>query len=97
MFFLNQNKIKILIPYKKAPEEVKARVKETRRKWLSYRNFFERLFVFQFRKIYLRLDGAQQKDEAIYHLWTIIYDQDINHCNNTTIAVKMEDLKINSR
>ncbi|MFW9899703.1 MAG: hypothetical protein ACFFDY_00270 [Candidatus Thorarchaeota archaeon] len=95
--FIEDGKVKQIIPYKEAPRAVKDKVKEIRKKWLTYRNLFVRPFVFQFRKIYLRLDGVQKKGESIYYMWTILYNCDPFHRNSTTITVRFEDFFINSR
>lgn len=81
---------KKITTYKEAPGAVKDKVKKIRKKWLTYHNFFVRPFVFQFRKIYLRLDGVQRKGESVYYMWTILYNRDPFHRNSTTIAVRFE-------
>lgn len=77
-----------LIHYKKAPKEVKEKVKYIRKKFLSHRKFWEKPFVFQLRKIFLRFNGIQKGGKDIYFMWTIIYNKKPIHRNNTTIAVK---------
>lgn len=91
--FTKSEEMKFML-YKNAPEEVKAKVKSIRKRWLAKRNFWGKLFSFQLRKVYLRFEGLQKtgSKEVIFYVWTIIYNQDTGHKNNTTIVVRFEDL-----
>ena len=86
-------KEKPMIRYKEASDPLKKKIKEIRAKWLSYRKFWEKPFYFQLRKVYLRLEGVQYKEEITYQVWTILYDNNPRHRNSTTFLISLEELR----
>ena len=88
-----KKKEKPMIRYKETSDPLKKKIKEIRAKWLSYRKFWEKPFCFQLRKIYLRLEGVQYREEITYQVWTILYDNNPHHRNSTTFLISLEELR----